>query len=42
MTQRADADRAVWKFEADVATLLLVDSVRNARRERLLEDERSQ
>ena len=40
MSERAAADRAVWKFEADVATLLLTDPVRNARRERLLEGRR--
>ena len=37
MSSRSEGDRAVWKFEADVATLLLTDPVRNARRERLLE-----
>jgi len=33
---RAEADRRVHEFEWDVATLLLVDPVINARREALL------
>jgi len=33
---RAEADRRVHEFECDVATLLLVDPVINARREALL------
>jgi hypothetical protein len=35
---RSEADRRVHDFEADVATLLLVDPVINNKREMLLED----
>ena len=40
MSSRSDADWAVYEFEADVTTLWLVDPVRNARREQLLEGQR--
>jgi len=33
---RSEADRRVHDFEADVATLLLVDPITNAHREALL------
>jgi len=40
MSSCSDADRAVYESEADVAILWLVEPVRNARRERLLEGQR--
>jgi hypothetical protein len=38
--KRSTADRRVHDFEADVATLLLVDPVINSKREALLREER--